>query len=172
MRAAARIRWYGRAGEGQETQVQELYYEDLEPGRVFRGRGRRQVDRDEIKAFAREFDPQPFHLDEAAAEQSLFGGLAASGWHTAAITMQLLVTSEFRIAGGLVGLGVEKLRWPRPTRPGDELRVEVEVLTARESRSRPGYGLVTTKTTTFNQEGAAVQEAVNTMIVPRRETSP
>lgn len=146
----------------------ELFFEDFRPGQVFELASRFRVEADAVKAFAREFDPQPFHLDEEAAGDSVFGGLVASGWHTSAITMRLLVEGDFEIAGGLVGLGVEQLRWPRPTRPGDELRVRVEILGARESRSRPGYGLVTSKTTTLNQEGETVQEVVNTLLVPRR----
>jgi acyl dehydratase len=148
--------------------VPQLFFEDLRPGRVFDGQSRFRVDSAAIKAFAREFDPQPFHLDEAAARESIFGGLAASGWHTAAITMRLLV-DDVEIAGGLVGLGLEAMRWPRPTRPGDELRVRVEVLKARESRSRPGFGLVTCRITTLNQDDEVAQELVNTMIVPRRD---
>ena len=101
-------------------------------------------------AFAAEFDPQPFHLDEAAAERSVFGGLAASGWHTAAISMRLIVLSGIRLAGGAVGLGGE-LSWPRPTRPGDTLHVETEVLDVRPSRSKPSQGIVTLCHTTFNQ---------------------
>ncbi len=154
-----------------KTKVSELYFEDLRPGLVFRGSNRFRVETEALKAFAREFDPQPFHLDETAAERSIFRGLAASGWHTAAITMRLLVTSDFVVAGGLVGLGLEELRWPRPTRPGDELRAEVEVLEARPSRSRPGFGLVRTRTTTLNQDDEVVQQLVNTLIVPCREAS-
>ena len=146
----------------------ERYLEDFEAGQLFRGTTRMEVAADAIKAFAADFDPQPFHLDESAAERSIFGGLAASGWHTAAMTMRLLTEGEFQVAGGLIGLGLQELRWPRPVRPGDELRVEVEILAVRESNSRPGQGLVTTKTTTLNQRGDAVQEFVNTLIVPRR----
>lgn len=154
--------------DGDEMVAPEHYLEDFEAGQVYRGSTRIKVDADAIKAFAADFDPQPFHLDEAAAQRSIFGGLAASGWHTAAMTMRLLTEGEFRVAGGLVGLGLQELKWPRPVRPGDELRVEVEILAARESRSRPGQGLVTTRTTTLNQQGETVQEFVNTLIVPRR----
>lgn len=146
----------------------EHYLEDFEAGQVFRGSTGITVDADAIKAFAADFDPQPFHLSEAAAQRSIFGGLAASGWHTAAMTMRLLTEGEFQVAGGLVGLGLKELRWPRPVRPGDELRVEVEILAVRASQSRPEQGLVTTKTTTLNQHGETVQEFVNTLIVPRR----
>ena len=144
------------------------YFEDFEPGQLFRGSNRVEVDGDAIKGFASRFDPQPFHVDETAAKDSIFGGLAASGWHTAAMTMRLLTESEFQVAGGLIGLGLQELRWPRPVRPGDTLRVQVEILATRESRSRPEQGLVTTRTTTLNQHDEIVQEFVNTLIVPRR----
>lgn len=146
----------------------ERYFEDFRPAQVFRGSTRLAVDADAIKAFAADFDPQPFHLSEAAAKDTMFGGLAASGWHTAAMTMRLLTESELQVAGGLIGLGLKDLRWPLPVRPGDELRVEVEILAVRESNSRPRQGLVTTRTTTLNQHGEIVQEFVNTLIVPRR----
>ena len=126
------------------------------------------VEPDMIKAFAAEFDPQPFHLDQDAARASLFGGLVASGWHTAALTMQLLVAGELQIVGGLIGLGAEELRWPRPVRPGDVLRVESEVLGLRPSESHPGRGLARVRNTTRNQDGEAVMVMVVTMIVPRR----
>lgn len=93
------------------------------------------VEKEDIKALAAKFDPQPFHLDEAAAHETIFGGLAASGWHTAAMTMRLLVDSEIKPAGGIVGAGFDEFRWPRPVRPGDELRLESEVLDARPSQS-------------------------------------
>jgi acyl dehydratase len=144
------------------------YLEDFRAGQVFCGATRIGVGADAIKAFAADFDPQPFHLSEAAAKDSLFGGLAASGWHTAAMTMRLLTESELQVAGGLIGLGLKDLRWPQPVRPGDELRVEVEILAVRESNSRPRQGLVTTRTRTLNQRDEIVQEFVNTLIVPRR----
>lgn len=144
------------------------YFEDFEAGQVYRGSSRIEVDASAIKDFASRFDPQPFHLDETAGKNSLFGGLAASGWHTAAMTMRLLAEGELRVAGGLIGLGIQDLRWPRPVRPGDTLRAQVEILGTRESRSRPEQGLVTTRTTTFNQRDETVQEFVNTLIVPRR----
>lgn len=144
-----------------------LYLEDLQAGQIF-GSGRMGVDRDRIKTFAAEFDPQPFHLDEEAARDSIFSGLAASGWHTAAMTMRLLVESEFNPAGGIVGAGFEGLRWPRPTRPADELHVESEVLSVRPSNSRPSHGLVKLRITTLNQKDEPVQEFVAILIVPRR----
>lgn len=148
-----------------------LYYlEDLVAGQHFVGSNRLRIDEDRIKAFAAEFDPQPFHLDAAAASASLFRGLAASGWHTAAVTMRLLVDSEFKPAGGIVGAGFDELRWPRPVRPGDELHVESEVLEVRPSKSRPEQGLVKVRTTTLNQDGEAVQISVGNLVVPRRPT--
>ena len=144
-----------------------LYLDDLEVGRTFRS-GTFTVDPGGLKAFAAEFDPQPFHLDERAARSSLFGGLVASGWHTAAITMRLLVDGEARIAGGLVGAGVDELRWPRPVRPGDVLRVESEVLEVRPSRSRPDRGIVRLRSTTLNQDDQPVMIQVASLVVPRR----
>jgi acyl dehydratase len=146
----------------------ELHLEDLAPGQRYGSARRLAVGADDITAFARQFDPQPFHLDDAAARGSVFGGLAASGWHTAALTMRLLVESEFRLSGGIVGAGMDELRWPRPVRPGDELRVETEVLEVRPSRSRPDQGLVKARTTTFNGQGEAVQVLVANLVVPRR----
>jgi acyl dehydratase len=148
--------------------VAELFFEDFEPGQTFSGSTRVGVDADSIRTFAAAFDPQPFHLDDVAAKDTLFAGLAASGWHTSAMTMRLLVDSELKVAGGLVGLGIAELKWPRPVRPGDELRVEAEVLEVRESRSRPQQGLVRVRNTTLNQRDEVVQVSVSTLIVPRR----
>jgi len=146
------------------------YLEDFSPGQKF-GSGRLRVERERIKSFAAEFDPQPFHLDEDAARSSLFGGLAASGWHTAALTMRLLVESELKPAGGIVGAGFDEFRWPRPVRPGDELHLEIEVLEVRASRSRADQGVIKVKTTTMNQNGEPVQVSVGNLIVPRRPGS-
>ena len=148
----------------------ERYLEDFAVGQTY-GSGRLRIDKERIKAFAAEFDPQPFHLDEEAARDTIFRGLAASGWHTAALTMRLLVESELRPAGGIVGAGFDEFRWPRPVRPGDELRVESEVLEVRPSKSRPEQGLIKVKTTTLNQNDEAVQISVGNLIVPRRPTS-
>jgi acyl dehydratase len=142
------------------------YFEDLAVGQTFAS-GRLTVTADEIIAFAAQYDPQPFHLDEAAASETLFGGLAASGWHTAALTMRLLVPGEFRPAGGIVGFGGE-LAWLKPVRPGDELHVEAEILETRTSRSRPGQGLVKVRVSTFNQHGEPVQTFTPTLLVARR----
>jgi acyl dehydratase len=114
---------------------------------------------------------QPYHLDEEAAGKSVFRGLAASGWHTAAITMRLLVEGEFRPAGGILGVGFEELSWPRPVRPGDELHATSEVLEVRPSKSRPDRGLIRVRTTTFNQNGEPVQIYTGNLLVPRRPGS-
>jgi acyl dehydratase len=148
----------------------ERYLDDFAVGQTF-GSGRMRIDEDRIKSFAAEFDPQPFHLDAEAARKSLFGGLAASGWHTAALTMRLLVESEIKPVGGIVGAGFDEFRWPRPVRPGDELRVESEVLEVRPSKSRPEQGIIKVRTTTLNQNGEAVQIFVGNLVVPRRPAS-
>ena len=142
-----------------------LYLEDLHVGQTFVS-DPVTVTTEQIKAFAREFDPQPFHLDEDAARDTLFGGLAASGWHTAALTMKLLVQC-FPLAGGLVGAGGETT-WPRPTRPGDSLSVHVEVLEITPSRSRPDRGMIRTRTETRNQHGEAVQVSTVCIVAWRR----
>jgi len=146
----------------------QRFLEDFAVGQSFGGSGRMRIDAARIKTFAAEFDPQPFHLDEKAAEGSIFKGLAASGWHTAAVTMRLLVESDLKPASGIVGAGFDEFRWPRPVRPGDELRVESEVLEVRPSKSRPDQGVIKVKTTTLNQRGEAVQVSVGNLIVPRR----
>jgi acyl dehydratase len=135
--------------------MKPLYLEDLEVGQRF-GSGEYEMTAERIKAFAAEFDPQPFHLDEAAGEVSLFRGLAASGWHTAAVTMRLLVTGELRFAGGLIGVGGD-INWPRPTRPGDTLKVQSEIVEIRPSRSKPEQGLVSVRNVVTNQRGDEVQ---------------
>ncbi len=147
----------------------ERYLEDFGVGQTY-GSGRQRVDEERIKAFAREFDPQLFHLDDEAARRSVFRGLAASGWHTAAITMRLLVESELKPAGGIIGIGFDEFRWPRPVRPGDDLWVESEVLEVRPSASRPDKGLIKVRTTTLNQQGEAVQVMIGNLLVARRPT--
>jgi acyl dehydratase len=143
--------------------------EDFAAGQVYRGASRARVDPERIRSFATEFDPQPFHLNEDAARASLFQGLAASGWHTAALTMRLLVDSDLKPAGGIIGAGFDELRWPLPVRPGDELRVESEILEVRPLKSRADRGVVKVKTTTLNQRGEAVQVSVGNLFVPRRQ---
>jgi acyl dehydratase len=150
----------------KQDESASLYLEDLQPGQRFTS-GAHTLDTAQIKAFAQQFDPQPFHLDEAAAQSSLFGGLAASGWHTAAITMRLQVESGLPISGGLIGAGGE-IDWPRPTRPGDILHVESEVLEVTPSRSRPDRGMVTMRSETRNQRGEVVQTLTVKLVVPRR----
>ena len=145
----------------------QLYYlEDLQPGQRFVS-AKHLIDEAQIKAFAAQFDPQPFHLDHEAAKASLFGGLAASGWHTAAITMRLLVGGGMPLAGGIIGAGGE-LSWPKPTRPGDELQVESEVLSVTPSRSRPERGMASMRSQTCNQHGDVLQVFVVNVVVTRR----
>ena len=148
--------------------MSERYFEDFAVGQVFKPNGCARVEKDEIIAFAKKFDPQPFHLDEDAARKSIFGHLVASGWHTAVLTMSLIARGEYRPVGGTIGLGFEALRWPIPVLPGDELRVETEVLETRPSKSRPDRGLLKLRTQTFNQHGQVVQEVVSNVMVPRR----
>jgi acyl dehydratase len=143
------------------------YLEDFAVGQTF-GSGRVVVDKEQIRTFAAEFDPQPFHLDDTAAQGTIFQGLAASGWHTAALTMRLLVEGDLRPAGGIVGAGFDEFRWPRPVRPGDELRLESEVLDVRPSKSRPNQGVIKVRTTTLNQNSEPVQILIANLVVPRR----
>lgn len=143
-----------------------FYFEDIAPGQTFRS-PELHIDAAAIVEFAAAFDPQPFHLDEREARGSLFDGLAASGWHTAALTMKLCLLSDFRPAGGIIGVGGELL-WPRAVRPGDALRAEIEVLETRTSRSRPRQGLVRIRITTRNQDGDPVQTFTPTLFVDRR----
>jgi acyl dehydratase len=149
------------------TPSEPIFFEDLTVGQTFHS-GSVTVELDDIKAFAGQFDPQPFHLDEAAAATSFFGGLVASGWHTAALTMRLIVTSALKISGGSIGMGVDQIRWPRPVRPGDRLRVESEVIEMRPSRSNPERGIVKMRSKTLNQNGEMVMEQTANLIVPIR----
>lgn len=142
------------------------YLEDLYVGQRFTS-GSHTLDESQIKAFAAEFDPQPFHLDHAAATQTLFAGLAASGWHTAAVTMRLLVDGGAPIAGGIIGAGGE-VSWPTPARPGDILRVTSEILAVTPSRSRPDRGIITVRSLTQNQRGEIVQTLTAKLVVARR----
>ena len=145
------------------------YLDDLHVGQRFTS-ATHALDERQITAFAREFDPQPFHLDREAAKQSVFHGLVASGWHVAAITMRLLVTSGLPISGGLVGLGGE-LAWPNATRPGDVLHVESEILEIVPSRSGKDRGVVMVRSETRNQRGDVVQRTTVKLLVPRRLSS-
>jgi acyl dehydratase len=144
----------------------KLFLDDLHVGQRFSS-GAHAIEEQQIKAFAGAFDPQPFHLDEDAAKETLFGGLAASGWHTAAITMRLLVDGGAPIAGGIIGAGGE-ISWPKPTRPGDVLQVECEILEVTPSRSRSDRGMVTMRCETFNQRGETLQILTAKLVVPRR----
>jgi acyl dehydratase len=143
-----------------------LYLEDLQVGQRFSS-GTHLMDADQIRAFAAQFDPQPFHLADDAAQASLFRGLAASGWHTAAVTMRLQVETGPRLAGGVIGASCE-MAWPRPTRPGDVLRVVSEIASIRPSRSRPGRGMLTLRSKTLNQRDEIVQTLVANLVILRR----
>lgn len=154
--------------EMQPTPLKEppLYLDDLRVGLRFTSESYR-IDDAQIRAFAAEFDPQPFHLDEGAAQASIFKGLAASGWHTGAIAMRLLVTGGLPLANGIIGLGGE-IAWPKPTRPGDTLHVESEIVEITPSRSKPRQGVVTVRSTMLNQNGEAVYVLTAKLLVFRR----
>lgn len=143
-----------------------VFLDDLAVGQRFSS-AEHQLDVEQVIAFARQFDPQPFHLDAVAAKQTFFKGLVASGWHTAAVTMKLLVSGGAPIAGGVIGAGVE-IEWPRPTQPTDRLHVESEIVDIRPSRSKPDRGLVFLRTKTINQNGDVVQLLTSRLVVPRR----
>ena len=130
------------------------WFDDLTLGMRFRS-GTQRITREDIKQFASQFDPQPFHLDEAAAEHTPLRGLAASGWHTAAIAMRLLVSGGLPLANGIIGLGGD-ITWPRPTRPGDILRVESEIVDITPSRSKPNQAVIAVRSTTLNQNDEPV----------------
>jgi acyl dehydratase len=149
----------------QDAAPEPLYLDDLATGDRFDS-GTVLVEPEEVTRFAQRFDPQPFHLDAAAARDSVFGGLAASGWHTAALTMRLLVAS-LPFGCGVIGAGTE-LAWPRPTRPGDVLRVSTTVLDVKPSQSKPDRGIVTCRTETLNQHGECVQLTTARLLVLRR----
>ena len=148
------------------SEMEQLYLDDLRVGQRFTS-GTHVMEAARIKEFAAEFDPQPFHLDEAAAQASVFRGLAASGWHTAAAAMRLLVNSGLPLAGGIVGLGCE-IAWTKPTRPGDALHVEKEIVAITPSRSKPQQGIVTVRGTMSNQDGETVYLLSGKLLVPRR----
>ncbi len=146
----------------------QRYLEDFAPGQRFAG-GAVTVEAEAIMAFARQFDPQPFHTDPVTAEATFFKGLAASGWHTAALTMRMLVDSGLGISWGIIGREVEQICWPRPTRPGDRLRIESEVVEVRRSRTKPDMGTARIRTETYNQDNQIVQTMVAALIVPTRQ---
>jgi acyl dehydratase len=145
-----------------------LYFDDLAVGATYEA-GPVTMERDRIVAFATEFDPQPMHIDEAAAKASPLGGLIASGWHTASVTMRMLIDGASpKLAGGSVGAGIESISWPTPVRPGDVLRARSEIIELRPSKSRPDRGLMRLKTTTTREDGAVVQTITAVIMVPRR----
>jgi acyl dehydratase len=146
-----------------------FYLDDLRVGQTFET-GTYLMEETRIKAFASEFDPQPFHLDEAAANASVFRGLAASGWHTAAVSMRLIVDGKFKLAGGSVGLGGE-IAWPMPTRPGDRLQVRSEIVEIVPSKSKPNQGIVRIRNTTVNQNGEPVQVFTAKLMVFKRPSA-
>jgi len=146
--------------------MHERYFEDLKTGARFKSETY-QVSEEQIVFFAREFDPQPFHLDAAVARQTIFKDLIASGWHTAAITMRLFVRT-LNFAEGAIGLGVDELRWPTAVKPGDVLQVETEIVDLRESRSKPSHGIVRIRNVTTNQRGEIVQTMTASALVLRR----
>ena len=145
--------------------MKELYFEDFYVGQKFASIGGAKVTAEEIKEFGNKYDPQPFHLDEAAGEGSFFKGLAASGWLTAAIVMRLRVQTV-PVAGGMIGAGVEEIRWTTPVRPNDVIRSEIEVLGVRHSQSRKEYGVVRTRTLTYNQRNELVMRSVVNFLAP------
>lgn len=145
-----------------------VYFEDLHVGQVLTSAERAPLTEAEIVEFARAFDPQPFHTDPEAAKHSFFGRLVASGWHTAALTMRLMVET-LAFEGGLIGAGCDRLIWPQPVLPGDRLKLRCEVLELRSSKSRPDHGLAKVRITTLNQRDEAVQVVTPTMLVPRRQ---
>jgi acyl dehydratase len=147
--------------------MKEQYFEDYAAGQTFLS-GKHRIVKDQIIAFAKQFDPQFYHLDEEAAKNSPFKGLAASGWHTAAITMRLMVDGEFKPSGGIIGVGFDELSWARPVRPGDELYVKSEILEARPSKSKKDRGTIRVRNTTFNQNDEVVQTFTGNLLVPRR----
>ena len=148
----------------------ELYFEDFHVGQRFDSVGTYTVTAAEIKEFGEKYDPQPFHLDEAAGEGSFFHGLAASGWLTAAIVMRLRVQS-LHVSGGMIGAGAEEMRWTEPVRPGDTLRTEIEVVGVRLSNSRKEYGVVRTRTLAFNQNNEVVMRSTVNFLAPVRPTA-
>lgn len=145
----------------------ELYFEDLHPGMTFNSSRSYKVTAEEITEFGERYDPQPFHIDQSAGESSFFKGLAASGWLTAAIVMRLRVQS-ITVAGGMIGAGVEEMRWTLPVRPGDSIRSEIEVVGVRQSHSRPEYGVVRTRSLAFNQNNEVVMRSTVNFLAPLR----
>ena len=149
--------------------AQELFFEDFFIGQIFYSVGTVKVTAEEIKEFGSKYDPQPFHLDEAAGEGSFFKGLAASGWLTAAMVMRLRVES-IKVFGGMIGAGVEEMRWTEPVRPGDTIRTEIEVVGVRQSTTRKDFGIVRTRTLAYNQDNKVVLRSTVNFLAPVKST--
>jgi acyl dehydratase len=150
-----------------EHSMTEIHLDDLQPGQIHR-LGRRRIERDEIVAFARDWDPQPFHLDEAAAAESIYGGLIASGWHTVCVFMRLFVDGLLHRAAAMGSPGIDELRWLKPVRPGDTLEARLEILEVRPSRSKPDRGIVRARSVVVNQADEEVLSFVATLLFKRR----
>jgi acyl dehydratase len=149
--------------------MKDIYFDDLNVGDKFQSEPC-EVQGEAIIEFAEKFDPQKFHLSAKSAERSIFKGLVASGWHTAAITMRLFVKT-LNFAEGAIGLGVDELRWPNAVRPGDRLKVETEILEVRESRSKPHHGIIRLRNITTNERGEVVQTMMANAMVPKRRST-
>lgn len=143
----------------------ELYFEDFTLGRKFQSAYSAKISAVEIKEFGQKYDPQPFHLDEAAGESGFFKGIAASGWLTAALVMRMRVDT-IKVAGGMIGAGVDEMRWTTPVRPNDSLRTESEVVNVRPSKKRPDYGVVKLTTITYNQRDEIVMKSTVNFLAP------
>jgi acyl dehydratase len=146
----------------------EMYFEDFFPGQIFNSERSYKVTAKEIISFGEKYDPQPFHIDETAGKNSFFTGLCASGWLTAAIVMRLRVES-IKVAGGMIGAGVEEMRWTQPVRPEDSIRTQAEILEVRPSASRPDYGIIRSRTTVYNQRDEMVMRSVVNFLAPLRK---
>ena len=149
---------------------EEMYFEDFYPGQIFDSERSYRITAREIKSFGEQYDPQPFHIDETAGKNSFFSGLCASGWLTAAIVMRLRVES-IKVAGGMIGAGVEEMRWTHPVRPGDSLRTRAEILDVRRSATRLELGVVRSRTTVFNQHDQVVMRSIVNWLAPLRTTT-
>jgi len=152
-------------GRGRIMQEEELYFEDFYSGQKFNSLRSYRITTKEIISFGESYDPQPFHIDEAAGKNSFFSGLCASGWLTAAIVMRLRVES-IKVKGGMIGAGVEEMRWTHPVHPEDRLRTESEILNVRRSVSRPGFGIIRSRTTVFNQHDDIVMKSIVNWLAP------
>jgi acyl dehydratase len=147
---------------------EDMHFEDFYPGQIFNSERSYRVTSKEITSFGEKYDPQPFHIDETAGKNSFFSGLCASGWLTAAIVMRLRVES-IKVAGGMIGAGVEEIRWTHPVRPDDQIRTEAEILDVRRSATRPEYGIVRSRTTVFNQNNEIVMRSIVNWLAPLRK---